>query len=328
MRDRRRDPSRILRLLAVATVAVLLSVACRPAGDGDGSSDRSRPAPAPRPTRPPGGASITVEPGVPTAETYRPRRPAKVVFSSGPGVLDADRAFVETTVQQARRFFRSAYGPVLRGRIHVSVHASLDDVVGEFARRLAIPVWVARLRWKTAAALTARGPTPQATQVFFLLPRWGGGDAAMRAKVVFHEWFHVLQYQVPPPNLTEVDPDEPPRWLFEGSAEWWGLRAATALGWYPSFEAVQAGQRGIASLTDAPLGTLRYTVEEAGAPGYALSFTAMDLLVDRTGARSVARFWRTLPRASGVTEAFEDAFGTTLSAFHREFARSREAGYS
>lgn len=312
------------RLGAAAVVALLLSMACTPAGD---RGTASRPTPAPTATRPPGGASITVEPGAPTAEVYRPRRPVKVLFSSGPGVSAADRAFVETTVQQARRFFRAAYGPVLRGRIHVSVHASLDDVVEAFARRLDLPEWVARLRWKTAAALTARGPRPQATQVFFLLPRWGGGEPATPAKVVFHEWFHVLQYQVPPPNLTDVDPDEPPRWLFEGSAEWWGLQAATRVGWHPSFEAVRVGQRGIASLTDGSLRSLRYTVEEAGAPGYALSFMAVDLLAEWSGRRSVTRFWRALPRASGVEEAFEDAFGITLPAFYERFASAREAAF-
>jgi hypothetical protein len=307
----------IIAVLAVGTLS------CGPPPEvSEVATGPSVSSPVPRASPDP---SIELD-GQGTGRRYRPRRPATMVFTFAPAVPPADRSFVEGTIRQARRYFRTHYGPVLRGTIRISVESTLEEAIASYAERLDLPEEFARARWGSeASALTTRGPGNQAVQLFVLVSRWAAASPPQRAKLLLHEWFHVLQYQGPPPTFRPVDPDDAPRWLFEGSAEWWAFLAAADAGWFADFQGVAASQRALASGTDDSLRSQREVV--VGVAGYALAFTAVDLLAERTSPRTVVRFWKKLPDAPSPARAFEEVFGLKLRRFYRVFASHRQSGF-
>ena len=64
-----------------------------------------------------------------------------------------------------------------------------------------------------------------------------------------------------------------------------------------------------------------------GSAEYGLSFAAVELLVSKSGPGSLLEFWQKSGETGRWEAAFPQAFGTSLAAFYKDFARYRAAGF-
>ncbi len=132
-------------------------------------------------------------------------------------------------------------------------------------------------------------------------------SADVRAVVLSHELTHVA---------TRADQRvSPPTWLAEGFADWVSYRAANVA---PvaiaeaALDQVRSHGPPPALPTDAAFDATSAQVQ----PAYAQAWVAVDLIADRYGAASPARFYR-LAETIGLAEAFAAVTGADQAAFTR-----------
>ena len=65
-----------------------------------------------------------------------------------------------------------------------------------------------------------------------------------------------------------------------------------------------------------------------GYSGYALGFAATELLVSKSGMRSLGVFWKEIGQDATWESAFQKAFGKSTTAFYTEFEQYRRTQLS
>jgi hypothetical protein len=186
-----------------------------------------------------------------------------------------------------------------------------------------------RQRWLSGTTATGdRG-------VIFLFtesPSWPKEDRAKRQKIMAHEVFHVVQFQLhnrrdansTPPNQVRATG---PWWLLEGSAETFGYRVATNRRMYRTYEAVLNDQKGRARRSAALSDVETHEAQNGTAFVWELMHIGADRLATTSpeGLQSFVTFWREIGRGVEWRVAFNSTFGRTIDAFYAEFAEYRQS---
>ena len=169
---------------------------------------------------------------------------------------------------------------------------------------------------------------PGAVFLYWAAASWQFG-AASNQKIIAHELFHALQYQIDHLiHAGETPPDQirpsGPVWLDEGAPETIGYRvmADRQLGTYAN---ELAGQIGAAKHISAPLDQLE-RLSQTSIPGvYSLFLVSVDHLarVAPAGLPALAAYYRALGTGAAWPDAFQQAFGMTVSAYYADFAAYR-----
>ena len=146
------------------------------------------------------------------------------------------------------------------------------------------------------------------------------------ARLVAHEYFHAIQE-----HLSRGRYNAAPDWLIEGSAEY-AESAATGVREPAATDRMQLDRDrdwALSRLVRYRLPSLN-EIERGAAfdalpddMGYRLGFLAVGRLVERSSEQSLLDFFEALGRPQLWQEAFEGAFGITVSAFHEEFETYR-----
>ena len=155
-------------------------------------------------------------------------------------------------------------------------------------------------------------------------------------KMTAHEVFHAFQY-----GLSELSvgggvgqvPKAGPRWLSEGTAEYFAYKAMDEGGVadYKS-ERNSIDPWGFvrhAEYVDKPLNEMETWTGFSGARGDStyLAIMATELLVFYSGENSILKYYASLRRGTTWQQAFEEAFGMTPNRFYRLFDDHRRPGF-
>jgi len=167
----------------------------------------------------------------------------------------------------------------------------------------------------------------------YLTFNWGNNGWSQTSetqKIIAHELFHTLQYQmdgivsdgsVPFDQVRKAGPV----WLLEGAAEMVGYRV---LGdrhlEFATYPASLANEKFKAKPVANPLDKLE-TVNQSNAAGapYALYMVAADHLVSLApgGIKSLVTYYEALRSGSAWQTAFANSFGMTVDAYYANFAK-------
>ena len=217
---------------------------------------------------------------------WRPAAAQQVAFDFDSQVSAADRLVIQSAVPFANGYFRGQFGAAVA---HVTVNVfSTDDPDG---------------KGSTANAGS------ETILVFTRSRGWSEASDEGRFKIMVHEMFHVLQYQLAEGGLGAE------RWLAEGSAEYVGYRGADAAG-VLRFGLARAQQVEEARAQTKPLQTM-----VLADPGfYSVAFVAAEVLANRSGFPALAEYFRRGPTA----QTFETVFGQPPSSFAQQFDAQRQ----
>jgi hypothetical protein len=153
---------------------------------------------------------------------------------------------------------------------------------------------------------------------------WTAHDALNRQKIVMHELFHALQFEVhwlghPNPDASSA------HWMDEGAAEYMGWRGAANAG-LVSFDTARQcmiAQANAQVPAAAKLSSLE-TAQGFGVPGaYQFSMLALDQLATNAGIGALMTYGAAIGAGTSWPTAFESAFGTSTTAFYDQFPSYR-----
>ena len=146
--------------------------------------------------------------------------------------------------------------------------------------------------------------------------RWDFGRRSTPA----HEIFHTVQFALAGPNVGGNDPMHIPRWLMEGSANYFGFYVADRLG----FDSYQTGRNqqvntNPAYKTIVPL--VKY--DDFTSDPYGIGQAASEYLIASIGFEKFLNIWRFTKSESSFVEGFKKAVGITIDDFYSKFEEAR-----
>ena len=155
-------------------------------------------------------------------------------------------------------------------------------------------------------------------------------------KMPAHELFHTYQQGLSGLSVwggVNQVPEAGPRWLSEGTAEYFAYRAMDA-GGEADFDKMRNstdpwGFVKHAEYVDRRLSEMETWTGFSGARGDITSYAVMaaELLASRTGEKSLIQFYSLTQPGTTWQEAFEQAFGMNVEEFYDLFEEHREAGF-
>jgi hypothetical protein len=269
-----------------------------------------------------------------------------VIAVSGSGLVSADRIGTATITAtwngvSATAVFTSALAPyafTLEGASAADQQTIRDGV------QIAHAYYLATLgrTVQQAATISASTTVPGCTQVgggaaftgphtiTFCVgnPGWLQLGPMNREKVVMHELFHVLQFEM---GWAGNPATAGPTWLIEGSAELMGYKAFTSQGQlgFPTALACQVKQVADFAQQKPPGLPNLDAVESQQAwsstvgPLYALAMLGVDELTGSRGVPALLAFGNAVAQGTSWPTAFQTAFGTTSTAFYAQFPSYR-----
>ena len=152
-------------------------------------------------------------------------------------------------------------------------------------------------------------------------------------KITAHELLHAYQSgysELPGGSQDHEVPKDGPRWLTEGTAEYFAYRAMDAGGEF-DYATERGSKRGFvwkAQLADKPLEEMETKEGYEGVPGkYKHFLLAAELLASYVGEEAPLRFH--MLQQPGITwqKAFKEAFGMTVEEFYVLFEEHRATGF-
>jgi hypothetical protein len=254
-----------------------------------------------------------------------PQLPPNTTFEFEAAVPFDQREVIPAAIGMAYEYL-PPLGDQDSGGTSVRVFATLDTLINDYAQWFGIPTAQASQHWGTCNTAIA-GP-----QVIFINSGcwWATAPDYARAKVVVHEYFHVMQNNLVAPHSLVGVPDDQvplggPRWLIEGSAEYFGWRVISSNELYV-YETARQAQIDQARLCATPLESMETAVEIASAcpQSYSLAFVAGDYLAALHGDSGLIAFYDSIGQGSNWQSAFQSAFGTTITTFYQQFQAYRD----
>ena len=209
-----------------------------------------------------------------------------VTYSVDPGVSHADQTRIKNGIDWATAYLDASFEGHRTTPVVVVMNDQPDECFGQ-----------------TGGAF---GPTQNVICLNTANSNWRGQEE----KTTAHEYFHTLQWEL---NCWRA-----PRWLQEGSAEYFGYEVAIANGRYS--RAFVEGFARITGIVDnrASIGTLREQEQTtvSVADSYKLFAYAAGELMRGPGFVSYRRFCEKFASGADWHAAFADAFGVTVDAFY------------
>ncbi len=285
------------------------------------------PAPSPPPTPPP--APSPPSPPPPTPPPPPPPPPpapplveAPATFVLGAGVTADQRAVIKRGLDIAATYFRTGLGRDLPPTT-VYVEDDLEGMVSLFAQTRPSTLDASRRIWETTTAVAA----PRRTWVYTGSASWLGRDDATRAKILAHEAFHIMQFELAGPQGLDGGPDDVPRagpqWLVEGAAEYIGYRAIASQGLI-GMSAIRAQWISRTKLTASLLRSRETSAGLFAEPEpYQISPLAVDFLLAARPDALLVAYYEAIGGGETWQSAFATVFGMSIETFYEEFEAYR-----
>ncbi len=246
----------------------------------------------------PGTLTIRITDGsTPTTPT------SELSFNFGSSTSASDQELIREAALFARDFFTTTFGRTLQKNATITTLGATGGCASA-----------------GASAFTG----PQSVTFCTGNRGWTDHGPVMRRKIVMHEVFHLLQFELRwtggPPGTSPG-----PHWLIEGAAEYVGWLAAAAQGHLTLDTARGCMLKEVAdfALQQPPgLGNLSaYETAQSfgGGPVYPLAMLGVDQLVSGSSVNALLNYGTALAAGTAVTESFSSAFGTTTTAFYAQF---------
>lgn len=262
-------------------------------------------------------AACTVPPPAPPP----PAPPAAPVFTFGPGVTAEQADEIRNDIAAARAYL-AKLGP-LPAQEDVRAYADAESTAQAYAAATNTPIESARRIWETSTAVAARGVVFVNVGGTF----WRSATAPLKAKVLAHESFHLVQERLAGSRWVfgadDAVPGGGPRWLIEGAAELVGYSAVADTG-VLSMDQARRDQIANVKYADGPLRDYEIQRGMQRRAAYNLAFVAVDYLVREKGVGSLLEFWRTVGTGAEWKTAFQNVFGVTVDRFYTEFEQYRQ----
>ncbi len=201
------------------------------------------------------------------------------------------------------------------------VDDDLEGIVNLYAQTYPTSVEQSRQIWQTATAVAA----PRRTWAYTGSTSWGPDDHSR--KIVVHEAFHIMQYELAGSKAldgpSDVVPPAGPQWLIEGAAEYVGYRgiASAAL---IQMSQIRAQWIRRTKLTASPLRSRETSRGLFGEPEpYQISPLAVDFLLATRSDTLLVAYYEAIGRGEGWQSAFASVFGKSIERFYAEFEAYR-----
>lgn len=247
-------------------------------------------------------------------------------FAFGKDVPADLRRFIEDTSAKTAEFFREEVGAELPMGTLVVASGDAKFVARQYMRNRGIGSGLSRWTrtWsKEREAEGAYGAIFIRTSSASFNTDFGGGIERQRMRMIAHELFHVLQYELVGPrarNCCEPNNRIPvvgPIWLMEGSAQYVMFR----------FEhyATGASVTGAINWASTERWNLKGTLADLEtrdqmnqhSQGYGAGMSAVYRLTQKGGLSSLADYWRAIGKGESWEKALESAFGWTKEVVYR-----------
>ena len=156
-------------------------------------------------------------------------------------------------------------------------------------------------------------------------------ESKYRMKVISHELLHTYQNELSelsPASESHEVPEAGPRWLREGIAEYLAYKSLSE-GGILSYESERNSRIVIdAKTVDKPLSEMEKQEGYRGVSGaYNHFLIAAEFLAKNSGESNLLDFYRLQNKNTTWQEAFEKAFGMTVTQFYDLFEEHRAAGF-
>jgi hypothetical protein len=266
-----------------------------------------------------------------TATLYLPyaskplRLPPNTVFEFEPTIVPGQRELIRDAFGMGYEYFAER-GVVDSGGATVFVYATLETLVEHYAQWYGVSQDEARRVWGTCNTAVAG----RKGVFVYASCWWATAPDYARAKVMVHEYFHLLQDELVGPSTwmtmrADPVPTRGPVWLLEGSAEYFGWQVVGSQGMY-DFETARQTQLTEAKACSAPLQSMETSSGWATACQfpYPLGFVAADYLVSLHGESALVEFYASIGQGAAWETAFQTAFDVSASGFYQQFQDYRD----
>jgi hypothetical protein len=154
-------------------------------------------------------------------------------------------------------------------------------------------------------------------------PSWGAGNRSVPA----HEFFHTVQYSLTGPqftvhggDMTDLTPKRIPRWLIEGSANYYAIYVNQKLK-LSTYQEVREGQVSNSTYSKNALESLDQ-YDYLGNPDlnpYGIGQAATEYIVASVGFESLLNIFKYTNSEGNFSAGFEKAVGISLEDFYLKF---------
>jgi hypothetical protein len=212
------------------------------------------------------------------------------------------------------------------GPLTVHVYSDEDHFVDAYTNEFAISTTEARAELEGGQFVFAS----PGGHVWVYLPNFEADPPAFRRLAIFHEYFHTVQHWLAEVRFQSIrveDRSFVPRWLVEGSAEYFSIKAGDRRGLVPEADE-RAFRLALAKQSEVPLMTFETAGQASfiggGGEAYTVGWLASERLATLYGADKLNReFWVSLARLRNWDTAFTEAFGVSPAAFYADFESYR-----
>lgn len=224
-------------------------------------------------------------------------------FTFGTGVSAEEQAIIRKGIADMNKYFVQWFGRGIKVPVAVRVTADTSS---------------------QGAAHVSGGASDSKIQFHTRHGDWGQAELAsllftdLRPQLVMHELVHTYQTEY---GCGRQDQPVALRWLMEGMAEWLSFRAMIEAGTVTEAKVMDYNVLMNSLGKAGPLSS--YEISH-GDVGYDTFYLAVDQLVKKNSIQSLNAFCEDLGKGQSKTEAFQSAFGTSLSQFYTDFEGYRK----
>jgi hypothetical protein len=240
-------------------------------------------------------------------------------FTVDPAILDSDR----TWITQMLNYTNGAFSDVLQGRVKVFLGSTHQWSAN--AMRSA-GVWVGDPRSPFPCSSGDRdaycaGPdVALMTYSDIYAPnsnyRWDVGRRSTPA----HELFHTVQFALNEPNVVPSNKAYIPRWLMEGSANYFGFYIVDKLK-FDKYENGRLQQVNTNPNYRTVIPLVQY--DNFASDPYGIGQAASEYLIASIGFENFLNIWRYTKAEGGFEPGFRKAAGITILDFYDKFEAAR-----
>jgi hypothetical protein len=146
-----------------------------------------------------------------------------------------------------------------------------------------------------------------------------GWDAGRRSTPA-HEMFHVVQFKLNGANIPPGNPTHVPRWLMEGSANYFGFFVVDRLG----LASYQVGRnQQVNSNPSYRISTPLSQYDNFNSDPYGIGQAATEYLIASVGFENFLNIWKFTKSEGSFDRGFAKAVGIEISDFYSKFEMAR-----
>ena len=146
--------------------------------------------------------------------------------------------------------------------------------------------------------------------------RWDAGRRSTPA----HEMFHTVQFVLNGSNIPASNPTYIPRWLMEGSANYFGFYIVDKL----ALDSYQSGRRQQINSNSAYRSVVPLVqYDNFNSDPYGIGQAASEYLIASVGFDSFLNIWKFTKTEGSFNRGFAKAVGIEISEFHNRFEAAR-----